>query len=91
MAIIYGYADTEKRLLDKLPKEVESLDDIDRVHKEMKEEFDSIEDKGLKNKFSRWRKKRQINKIEDNTGTPLHHGAKGELSVLDKLDELPDD
>jgi len=32
----------------------------------MKEEFDSIEDKGLKNKFSRWRKKRQIKKIEEN-------------------------
>ena len=90
MAIIYGYADTEKRLLDKLPDEVESLDDLDKVHKEMKEEFYSIEDKGIGNKFSRWKKKRQINKIEKNKNTPLHYGAKGELKVLNKLSELDD-
>jgi len=90
VARIYGYTDTEVRLLDKLPKEVESLDDIARVHKDMKEEFDSIENKGLRNKFSRWKKKRKINKIEDHKDSSLHQGAKGEQSVLDKLDELPD-
>jgi len=90
VARIYGYTDTEVRLLDKLPKEVESLDDIARVHKDMSEEYDSIEDKGLRNKFSRWKKKRKINKIEDHKDSPLHQGAKGEQSVLDKLDELPD-
>ena len=30
MAIIYGLADTEKRLLDKLPNEVKSIEDIDK-------------------------------------------------------------
>jgi len=90
VATIYGYADTEKRLLDKLPNQVESIDDIDKVHKEMKNEFDAIEDKGIRNKFSRWSKKRQINKIEKNKNTPLHYGAKGELKVLDKLLELDD-
>ena len=49
MAIIYGLADTEKRFLDKLPNEVKSLDDIDTVHKEFQDEFDSIPDKGLRN------------------------------------------
>ena len=90
MAIVYGYADTEKRLLDKLPDEIESIDDIDKVHKEMKDEFYSIEDKGIRKKFIRWKKKRQINKIENNKNTPLHYGAKGELKVLDKLSELDD-
>ncbi len=64
MAVIYGRADAEKRLLDGLPDEVKTVDDIRIVHKEMKQEFDSIEDKGLGNKFKRWKKKRQIKKID---------------------------
>jgi len=91
MAIIYGISEATKKFLKKLPNEVKSLDDIDKVHKEMKEEFDSIEDKGLGNKFSRWRKKRQINKIEDNIDGVEHAGAKGEILALEKLSELPDD
>ncbi len=62
--IIYGRADTEKRLLDKLPNKVESIDQIDRVHQKFRDEFNSIENKGLRNRFSRWNKKRQINKIK---------------------------
>jgi len=91
MAKIYGYPDSEINFLAELPKEVKSIDDVHEVHKEMKQEFDSIEDKGLGNKFSRWRKKRKINKIEDNIDSPLHKGAKGEIQVLDKLSELSDD
>jgi len=91
MAIIYGISEATKEFLKKLPKEVKSLDDIDKVHKEMKEEFDSVEDKGLKNKFSRWRKKRQIDKIKDNIDGVEHAGAKGEILALEKLSELPDD
>src|SRR3990172_7014489 len=91
MAIIYGISEATKEFLKKLPKEVKSLDDINTVQKELKEEFDSIEDKGIKNKFSRWRKKRQINKIEDNVDGVEHAGAKGEILALEKLSELPDD
>ncbi|AJW71045.1 nuclease-related domain-containing protein [Nitrosopumilus adriaticus] len=90
MAKIYGRADTEKRLLDKLPKEVKSIDDMDIVKKEFKKQYHSIEDKGLINKFSRWRKKRQINKIQNNKDTPLHSGTKGELRALDTLSKLDD-
>lgn len=90
MAIIYGRADTEKRFLDKLPKQVQSIDDIDKVQQEFQEGFDSIEDMGIRNKFSRWRKKRQINKIEKNTNTSLHSGTKGELRALDTLSKLDD-
>jgi len=91
VAIIYGISEATSKFLDKLPKEIQSLDDIDKVHKEMKEEFDSIKDKGLGNKFSRWRKKRHINKIEDNIDGVEHAGAKGEILALEKLSELPDD
>jgi len=91
VAIIYGISEATKEFLKKLPKEVKSLDDIDKFHREMKQEFDSIEDKGLGNKFSRWRKKRQINKIEDNIDGVEHAGAKGEFLALEKLAKLPDD
>lgn len=90
MAIIYGRADTEKRLLDKLPSKIESIDQIETVQKEIQLEFNSIEDNGLLNKFSRWRKKRQIIKIEKNKNSSLHSGAKGELRVLNTLSKLDD-
>lgn len=90
MAIIYGITDSERRLVKKLPKEVKTIQDIPKVHQEMNQEFNSIEDKGLGNKFKRWSKKRQINKLVKNKGSPLYRGAKGELKVLDKLSELDD-
>ena len=37
MAIIYGISEATAKFLDKLPNEVESLDDIDKVHSKMKE------------------------------------------------------
>ena len=91
MAKIYGYSDAERRLLDKLPKEIESLEDIPKVHKNMKDQYVSMDNKGIIPKLKRWNKKRQINKIEDSINSPLHRGAKGELKVLDKLEELSDD
>lgn len=91
MAIIYGLTDTEKRFLDKLPNEVKSIDDVDSVQREFQKEFDSIPDKGIRNKFGRWNKKRQINKIEKNKNSSLHSGAKGELRALDTLSKLDDD
>ena len=91
MAIIYGIPDSKRRLLKKLPDEVKTIEDIPRVLKEKKQEFDSIEDDGFTNRLKRWNKKRQINQIEKNKGSPLHRGAKGESIVLKKLSELDDD
>ena len=91
MAIIYGMSEATKEFLKKLPNEIRNLDDIDKVQKEMKGEFDAIEDKGLGNKFSRWRKKRQINKIEENIDGVEHAGAKGEILALEKFSELPNE
>jgi len=33
LAIIYGMADSESKILDKLPKEVKNVDDIDKEKK----------------------------------------------------------
>jgi len=48
MAIIYGHPDSEKRFLKKLPDEVETIGDISRVHQKMQNDFDSIEDNGIR-------------------------------------------
>jgi len=46
MAIIYGRADSEKQLLNKYPKHVKTIDDIPRVHQELKDEL-KVENKGF--------------------------------------------
>ncbi len=91
MAIIYGMSEATKKFLKKLPKQIQSLEEIEDVSRELKQDFDSIEDKGLGNKFNRWRKQRTINKIKDHTNNVEHAGAKGEEIVLRKLSELSDD
>jgi hypothetical protein len=91
MAIIYGMSEATKKFLKKLPKQIQNLEEIDDVSRDLKQELDSIEDKGLGNKFNRWRKQRTINKIKDNTDNVEHAGAKGEEIALKKLSELSDD
>ncbi len=91
MAIIYGISEATKEFLKKMPKEVKSLEDIEKIHQKLTQEYDELENKGLIAKFSRWNKKRQINKIEENTDSVAHKGARGEVLALEKLSELSDD
>ncbi|KFM20179.1 Nuclease-related domain protein [Marine Group I thaumarchaeote SCGC AAA799-P11] len=91
MAIIYGISEATKDFLKKMPKGVKSLDDIEKIHQKLTQEYDDLENKGLIAKFSRWNKKRQIKKIEDNADSKEHKGARGEVQALEKLSELPDD
>lgn len=87
MAIIYGRTDSEKQLLDLYPKQVQEIDDIDKVEEQMQEEL-MTEAKGIFDKFRKWRLKRQYKKFEEKKDDPFHAGAKGENQVLDKLSEL---
>ncbi len=89
MAIIYGRADSEKQLVDLYPKQVKKIEDIDRVHDELKDEYKTMDDGWLG--IKKWNKKRQIKNFEKNKDDPFHAGAKGELSALDVLSQLPDD
>ncbi|MDH3339850.1 MAG: NERD domain-containing protein [Nitrosopumilus sp.] len=91
MAIIYGISEATKEFLKKLPKEVKSLEDIDKIHQKLTQEYEDLENKGLIATFSRWNKKRKINKIEENQDSVEHKGARGEVLALEKLSELPDD
>ena len=91
MAVIYGISEATKEFLKKMPKGVKSLDDIEKIHQKLTVEYDDLENKGLIAKFSRWSKKRQIKKIEENTNSVEHKGARGEVLALEKLSELSDD
>ena len=91
MAIIYGISEATKEFLKKLPKEIKSLEDIENIHQKLTDEYNELENKGLIAKFSRWNKKRKIKKIEENTDSKEHKGARGEVLALEKLSELPDD
>ena len=91
MAIIYGISEAEKEFLKKLPKEVKSIDDIEKVEQKLTEEFDALENKGIVGMFGRWHKQRKLNKIKDNKDSVEHRGAHGEILALEKLSELNDD
>ena len=91
MAIIYGISEATKKFLKKMPKEVKSLDGIEKIHQKLAEEYEDLENKGLIAKFSRWGKKRQIKKIEENVDSAEHKGARSEVLALEKLSDLSDD
>ena len=82
-------ADSESNLLDKLPDEVENIEDIDRVKKEGEKKL-ANENTGFFSGFPRWNYQRQINKFKKNEENPLHAGAKGENKVIDELSKLDD-
>lgn len=89
MAIFYGRADSERRLLKKYPKEVKGLQDIPRVYEQVREKLKE-KDTGFFAFIKHWNKKRQLNKFKKNRDDPLHAGAKGESMVMDKLSTLSD-
>jgi hypothetical protein len=89
MAIIYGIADSERQLLNKLPSEVKNIEDIDRVKKHFQNE--AKKQSGFIGAIKKWNYKRKINKIEDNEDNPFHAGTKGENKVIEKLSRLDDD
>lgn len=90
VAIIHGRTESEKELINKYPKRVQKIEDIPKVHQEMKDEL-KIKEKGFFAVFKQWNKQRQVNKFEKNKDNPFHAGADGELQVLDKLSHLSDD
>ncbi len=89
MAIIYGSADSEKQL-DQYPNQVQALEDIDKVHQELRKEIKETFDTGVSGGIKKSNKKQQINKFEKNKDDPLHTETL-ELNTLDVLNKLPDE
>jgi len=98
VAIIYGTADSEKNLLDKLPNEVKNVEDMDRVRKEfykkMKKQRYGYGRKGIGgiifSEIKRWHYKRQVDKFQYKKIGKLKTGTKGENKVIDELSKLDD-
>lgn len=86
MSIIYGRADSEKRLLEKYPKEIKKIEDISEIHKKYEEKLER--NSGIFGFFKKWNTKRKLNQIENTK--PLHKGAIGENMVLEELSKLGD-
>ena len=96
MAIIYGIADSEKNLLNKLPKEVKNVDDMDRVRKEFYKKMKK-QRYGRKSlvgtifaEVKRYHYKRQVDKFQYKKIGKLKTGTKGENKVIDELSKLDD-
>jgi len=98
VAIIYGIADSEKNLLDKLPNEVKNVEDMDRVrtefYKKMKKQRYGYGRKGIGgiifSEIKRWHYKRQVDKFQYKKIGKLKTGTKGENKVIDELSKLDD-
>jgi len=87
MAIIYGRADSEKQLLDKYPKSIKNVEDIDTTHEEIINDL-KVEKKGFFAKIKRYKKKKELEIFEINKNSNFHAGSEGELKVLNELSKL---
>jgi len=98
LAIVYGIADSERELLEKLPNEVKSIDDIDRVRKDfyrkMKKQRYGYHRKSLLgiafSEIKRFHYKRQLDKFQYKKIGKLRTGTHGENDVIDELSKLDD-
>ncbi len=98
MAFIYGIADSESKLLDKLPNEVKNVEDIDRVrkdfYKKMKKQRYGYGRKSLfrivTSEIKRFHYKRQVDKFQYKKIGKLKTGTHGENYVIDKLSKMDD-
>jgi len=96
VAIIYGIADSEKNLLDKLPNEVKNVDDMERVRKQFYKKMEK-QRYGRKSligtifaEIKRYHYKRQVDKFQYKKIGKLETGTKGENKVIDELSKLDD-
>ena len=90
MALIYGISGSERELLDKYPRTVKKIEDIERIYEDLKRQINE-EDDGFFGRIRKWRRQWQINTFENNKDDPMHAGTRGELRVLNELSKLLDD
>ena len=88
MAIVHGSPDSERRLLAKLPNEVQNLDDMGRVRSYFEQKHSNAT--GWLGRLRRWNYRRQIAKIDRGMKDPLRVGAAGEKGILNTLAVLDD-
>ena len=89
MAILYGMADSERSLLNRLPNEVKNVDDMNRVKKEFEDKLENA-GTGFFTGIKKWNYKRQVNKFKSNQVKTLRKGTHGENQVIEELLKLDD-
>jgi len=89
VAIIYGMADSERSLLNRLPNEVKNIDDMGRVKKEFEDKVKNT-GSGFFNGIRKWNYKRQVNKFGKKDVRQLRTGTRGENKVIEELIKLDD-
>ena len=96
MAHLYGMADSERSLLNKLPNEVKNVEDMDRVRKEFygKMQKQRRGRKGLLgtvfSEVKRYHYKRQVDKFQYKKVGKYVTGTHGENEVIEELLKLDD-
>ena len=96
MAFIYGMADSERSLLDKLPKEVKNVEDMSRVKRQFTQKMKKQRygRKGILGtvfaEIKRYHYKRQVDKFQYEKIGKLRTGTFGENDVIDELVKLDD-
>ncbi len=89
MAVIYGAADSEVRLLGLYPGHIRGIGDIARAEARVREGLGEGA-AGLLARIRRWRLKRQHVQLERNRSSPYHAGAVGENRAIGVLSRLGD-
>jgi len=89
MAHLYGMADSERSLLNRLPNEVKDVDDMDRVKKEFEQKL-TKKDAGFFSGIRKWNYKRQVDKFEKPDIKLFEKGTHGENEVIEELLKLDD-
>jgi len=89
MAIIYGMADSERSLLNRLPNEVRNVDDMSRVKKEFEDKIDNA-GSGFFAGIKKWNYKRQVDKFGKKDVKLYRKGTHGENEVIEQLLKLDD-
>ena len=84
-----GIADSERQLLNKLPNEVQDIDDMGRVKKEFENKL-ANEGSGFFAGIRKWNYKRQVDKFEKSEVKLFQKGTRGENEVIDELSKLDD-
>lgn len=69
-------SEAEKKFLNSLPKEVKTLDDVTKIHQQLTQEYDALENKGIIAKFARLELQRTDVDVEQEYLTRPQHERK---------------
>ena len=88
MAIIYGRINRGKQFLEKNPKKIQNIEDIDRTHQEIRKNIKAHLEDGLFADKSKASKKQETKKSKD---TSRYEDSSKEMQTSDILSQLSDD